>query len=582
MEKPWLKHYESVVPHSLTYPQVSLFGTLENSARKYPDRPALHLVLRYLGPISLGARLSYRELLNEVNRFAAALHALGVRKGDRVALMLPNLPQFVIAFYGAMRVGAIVVNTNPTYTARELEHQFSDAGAETVILLSPFYARFKEIQADTPVRRVIVTDVSDYVRAPFNALVDRNLRKDGLLAQVPEGEDVNRFRPLLNAHPELPPAVDVAPDDIALFQYTGGTTGVPKAAMLAHCNLVANIEQIRAWMPSLVQGQERCIGALPFFHIYGMTVAMLFTIYHGSEVIILPNPRHIETIMQIIHREKASLYPGVPAMYIGIINHPDVKKYDLRSVKACLSGAAPLPMEVQIKFGEITGGRLIEGYGLTEAAPVTHANPIFGERRAGSIGLPWPDVDARIVDPDTLEEQQAGQAGELWVRGPQVMRCYWNKADETKNVIAADGWLRTGDIARRDEDGYFYIVDRLKDIIIVSGFNVVPREVEEVLFEHPKVQEAVAAGIPDSYRGESVKAYVVLKAGQTATADELIAFCKERLAPYKVPRQIEFRSELPKTMVGKFLRRVLVEEEKKKLAAGQGAAKGQMGQAANG
>ena len=582
MEKPWLKHYESVVPHSLTYPQVSLFGTLENSARKYPDRPALHLVLRYLGPISLGARLSYRELLNEVNRFAAALHALGVRKGDRVALMLPNLPQFVIAFYGAMRVGAIVVNTNPTYTARELEHQFSDAGAETVILLSPFYARFKEIQADTPVRRVIVTDVSDYVRAPFNALVDRNLRKDGLLAQVPEGEDVNRFRPLLNAHPELPPAVDVAPDDIALFQYTGGTTGVPKAAMLAHCNLVANIEQIRAWMPSLVQGQERCIGALPFFHIYGMTVAMLFTIYHGSEVIILPNPRHIETIMQIIHREKVSLYPGVPAMYIGIINHPDVKKYDLRSVKACLSGAAPLPMEVQIKFGEITGGRLIEGYGLTEAAPVTHANPIFGERRAGSIGLPWPDVDARIVDPDTLEEQQAGQAGELWVRGPQVMRCYWNKADETKNVIAADGWLRTGDIARRDEDGYFYIVDRLKDIIIVSGFNVVPREVEEVLFEHPKVQEAVAAGIPDSYRGESVKAYVVLKAGQTATADELIAFCKERLAPYKVPRQIEFRSELPKTMVGKFLRRVLVEEEKKKLAAGQGAAKGQMGQAANG
>ena len=582
MEKPWLKHYESVVPHSLTYPQVSLFGTLENSARKYPDRPALHLVLRYLGPISLGARLSYRELLNEVNRFAAALHALGVRKGDRVALMLPNLPQFVIAFYGAMRVGAIVVNTNPTYTARELEHQFSDAGAETVILLSPFYARFKEIQADTPVRRVIVTDVSDYVRAPFNALVDRNLRKDGLLAQVPEGEDVNRFRPLLNAHPELPPAVDVAPDDIALFQYTGGTTGVPKAAMLAHCNLVANIEQIRAWMPSLVQGQERCIGALPFFHIYGMTVAMLFTIYHGSEVIILPNPRHIETIMQIIHREKASLYPGVPAMYIGIINHPDVKKYDLRSVKACLSGAAPLPMEVQIKFGEITGGRLIEGYWLTEAAPVTHANPIFGERRAGSIGLPWPDVDARIVDPDTLEEQQAGQAGELWVRGPQVMRCYWNKADETKNVIAADGWLRTGDIARRDEDGYFYIVDRLKDIIIVSGFNVVPREVEEVLFEHPKVQEAVAAGIPDSYRGESVKAYVVLKAGQTATADELIAFCKERLAHYKVPRQIEFRSELPKTMVGKFLRRVLVEEEKKKLAAGQGAAKGQMGQAANG
>ena len=372
----------------------------------------------------------------------------------------------------------------------------------------------REIQANTPVRRVIVTDVTDYVRPPLKALVDRSLRKDGLLAEVPEAEGVYRFRPLLNAHPEPPPAVEVLPDDIALFQYTGGTTGVPKAAMLAHHNLVANMVQIRAWMPSLVEGHERCIGALPFFHVYGMTVAMLLTVYHGSELIILPNPRHIETVMQIIHREKASLYPGVPAMYIGIINHPDVKKYDLRSVKACLSGAAPLPMEVQIKFGELTGGRLIEGYGLTEAAPVTHANPIFGERRAGSIGLPWPDVDARIVDPDTLQDLGDDQAGELWVRGPQVMRGYWNKTAETQNVITADGWLRTGDIARRDKDGYFYIVDRLKDIIIVSGFNVVPREVEEVLFEHPKVQEAVVAGIPDSYRGESVKAYVVLKAGQ--------------------------------------------------------------------
>lgn len=564
MDTPWFAHYEDGIAHSSTYAQIPLHRMVVDSVAKYPHQTALKFVLRYLGPFTIGATLTYRQLDDQINRFAAALYALGVRKGDRIALMLPNLPQFVIAFYGAMKLGAIIVNTNPLYTAREIEHQFADSGAETVVLLSSLYARLKEVQAQTQIKRIIITDVSDYVPAPFNALVQRTLRKDGLLVDVPNGSGIYHFRPLLDAHDEVLPPIEVGPNDTALFQYTGGTTGVPKAAMLSHHNLVANVVQVRNWMPSLVDGQESCLGAIPFFHVYGMTVAMALAMYLGGCLVVMANPRQIDLVMEVIHREKPSLFPGVPAMYINIINHREVKKYDLRSVKACISGSAPLPMEVQVKFGELTGGRLVEGYGLTEAAPVTHCNPVYGERRAGSIGLPLPDVEARVVDYETLEDKPVGEPGELWVRGPQVMQGYWGRPDETAKTVMPDGWLRTGDIARMDADGYFYIVDRLKDIIIVGGFNVVPREVEEVLFEHPKVQEAVVAGLPDVRSGETVKAYVVLKPEVTATTEELTAFCRERLTPYKVPKQIEFRSELPKTMVGKVLRRVLVEEDKRK------------------
>jgi long-chain acyl-CoA synthetase len=391
------------------------------------------------------------------------------------------------------------------------------------------------------------------------------LRKEKLMVDVPEGDGVYHFRKLLNAHPEPPPKVAVDPADTALFQYTGGTTGIPKAAMLSHFNMVVNTIQVRRWMVTLQEGQERVMAALPFFHVYGMTVAMCLAMYLGSELVMVPSPRPIDNVMKVIHKEKCTIFPGVPTMYIGIINHPDVSKYDLRSVKACISGAAPLPMDVQIKFGEITGGRLVEGYGLTEAAPVTHCNPIYGLRKAGSIGIPFPDVEAKIMDYDTLAEKPLGEEGELWLRGPQVMTGYWQKPDETVKTVTPDGWLRTGDIAKTDEQGYFYIVDRLKDMINVSGYKVIPREVEEVLFTHPKVQEAVVAGVPDPVRGETVKAYIVLKPGETATADEIIAFCKKRLAGFKVPWQIEFRAELPKTMVGKFLRRVLVEQEKEKM-----------------
>ena len=565
MEAPWLAYYEPEVPRTIDYPKMPLHQMLEDSARKYPDHTAARLILRYMGPLRLGGTMTYRQLIDNVNRFAAALHALGVHKGDRVAIMLPNLPQFLIAFFGTLKLGAIVVNTNPTYTSREIQHQFADAGAETVILLSSFYPRLKEIQGQTQVKNVIIADVPDYVPAPLNVLVKSNVKKHGLMVDVPLGNGVYNLKELLALHPEAPPHVEVGAEDTALFQYTGGTTGVPKAAMLSHFNLVANTIQVKNWMYTLEEGKERIMGAIPFFHVYGMTVAMLLAVYLGAELVIVPNPRPIDGVMLAIQKERATIYPGVPTMYIGIINHPKVTEYDLRSVKACISGAAPLPMDVQVKFGEITGGRLVEGYGLTEAAPVTHCNPIYGERRSGSIGLPFPDVDARIMDYEKLTEKNIGEDGELWVKGPQVMQGYWGKPDETAKTITEDGWLRTGDIARRDADGYFYIVDRLKDIIIASGFNIVPREVEEVLFLHPKVQEAVVIGVPDKFRGESVKAFVVVKEGQTATVEEIVAFCKERLAPYKVPRQIEFRSELPKTQVGKFLRRVLVEEEREKL-----------------
>ncbi|HMO57063.1 MAG TPA: long-chain fatty acid--CoA ligase, partial [Roseiflexaceae bacterium] len=366
-----------------------------------------------------------------------------------------------------------------------------------------------------------------------------------------------------------PPTVEIKPEDNALFQYTGGTTGLPKAAVLTHRNLVCNTIQIGAWFTSAVPGQEKVMCAIPFFHVYGMTVAMIFGIYLGAELTIMPNPRDIDHVLSVIQKERITLFPGVPAQYIRIINHPDVASFDLRSIKACLSGSAPLPVEVQERFTALTGGRLVEGFGMTELSPVSHANPLYGESRKGSIGIPLPDVDAKIVDLDNDQELPLGsdKEGELLVRGPMVMKEYWNRPEETAATVDADGWLRTGDICKTDPDGYFRIVDRKKDMIIASGYKVLPRDVEEVLFEHPAVVEAVVVGIPNPARGDdTVKAFIVVKPGTSPTADEIRAFCREHLAPYKVPREIEFRDELPKTIVGKVLRRVLVEEEKQKQA----------------
>jgi long-chain acyl-CoA synthetase len=579
VDRPWFAHYEPRVPKTLEYPDVTLDTLLTESARKYPYNTAANFVLSYLlgGRVTVGGKLTYKQLNEKADRFATALYQLGVRKGDRVALMLPNSPHFVIAFFGAMKIGAIVVNNNPTYTSRELKHQLEDSGAETIVLLNLFYPRLREVLAETPVKRVIVAHIFDTLGFPSKPLVRAKQRKDPAWVDVLPEQNVFFFQDLLDKYGPTPPKAGTTADDVALFQYTGGTTGLPKAAMLTHRNLVRNTYQVASWLTTTQFGQEKMMAAIPFFHVYGMTVCMLFAVHMGAEIVIVPNPRPIDNVMKIIQKERATLFPGVPAMYIGIVNHPKISEYDLKSVKACISGSAPLPMEVQERFGKITGGRLVEGFGMTEASPVTHCNPVYGTRKNGSIGIPLPDTEVKIIDLETSAELPIGgeQQGELCVRGPQVMKGYWNKPEETAEQVDADGWLHTGDICKTDADGYFYIVDRKKDMIIASGYKVLPRDVEEVLFMHPKVMEAVVVGIRHPTRGDdTVKAYVVPKAGEQPTAEEIREFCKLHLAPYKVPREVEFRQELPKTMVGKVLRRVLIEEERQKMASKAAATDG--------
>ncbi len=557
-QAPWLRFYEEGVPPSVAYPACSLPELLDHTAERFPARVALRF---FLDPRLPAPAHSYAQLKDATLRFANALSELGVRKGDRVGLMLPNCPQLVTAMHGAMRLGAIAVNTNPMYVAREMREQFEDAGCETLVLLDQFLPRLREIQAQLPLRRVIVVDVTETLPWPARLLARLAQARHGERVSMPSEPGFVPFRRLLRSHGPEPPRAEVSPSDVALLQYTGGTTGTPKAAMLTHANLVANSLQARAWFPRTAEGREVFLGALPFFHVYGLTSVLLFGIAAGAEIVVIPRPRPLDIVLEAIQRFRVTLFPGVPTLYAALNDHPRVGKYDLRSGALCVSGAAPLPREVFERFEALTGGRLVEGYGLTEASPLTHCTPLFGERRPGSIGLPFPDTDARIVDLTTGEPLAPGQDGEIEVRGPQVMAGYWQRPQDTADVLH-DGWLRTGDIGRMDAEGFFYVVDRRKDMIDASGFKVLPREVEEVLLTHPKVREAVVAGVPDAYRGETVKAYVVLRAGERASAEELIAFCRGQLAPFKLPRQVEFREELPKTMVGKYLRRVLVEQER--------------------
>lgn len=569
-QKPWLSQYEQGVPETIEYGGQLVHQQLDSSAERYGSQVAVRFLLKYLPlGIAIQSRYTYHQLKEATDRFAAALRNLGLKQGDRLAIMLPNMPQQVIAFYGALKAGVIVVNTNPTYTSRELEYQLEDSGADAIVLLSGLYKRLEGVAATARPQHVIIADIPDSLPFPFNKLVQRTVRASGAMAAVPDGPGIHHFDTLLETSPPQPPQISVQPDDTALLQYTGGTTGTPKAAMLTHKNLVSNVLQGEAWLKDFAHGAEKMLGALPAFHVYGMTVGMLLTIYTGGQLVLIPDPRQTAHILEVIHREKITLYPGIPTMYTAIINHPKVQEYDLRSVKACLSAGMALPLHLQQKFEEITGGNLVEGYGLTETSPLTHANPIRGVRKAGCIGLPVSSTEAAIVGLEPTEDGRyelmpVGEEGEIVVRGPQVMKGYWNQADETAQVIDKEGWFHTGDIGTMDEQGWFKIVDRKKDLIIASGYNIVPREVEEVLYMHPKVQEAVVAGVPDPRRGETVKAYVVLKEGQTCTVDEIRNFCKENLAPYKVPTLVDFRSELPKSQVGKILRRILVEEETKK------------------
>lgn len=555
--KPWLKHYPPQIPHTLTYEETSLQQLLKNTAEKYPNKIAIHFN---------GKELSYQELYDSALKFAGYLQKIGIQKGDRVAIMLPNTPQSVISFYGVMMAGGIVVQTNPMYTERELAFQMKDSGAKAIVALDILFPRIKKIQGETELEHIIITAIKDYLPFPKNLVYPFIQKKQyGYSVKVEHKGNDHLFTEIIK-HPTLQvPIMNINfEEDLAILQYTGGTTGFPKGVMLTHKNLIANTKMCQAWLYKYREGEEIVLGALPFFHVYGMTTVMILSILQASKMVLIPKPDP-EVLLKTIQSQRPTMFPGAPTMYIGILNHPDLSKYDLSSIDSCISGSAPLPVEVQEQFEKLTGGKLVEGYGLTESSPVTHANLLWdGERVKGSIGLPWPDTLAEIRSVETGEPLPVGEIGELVVKGPQVMKGYWNRPEETQEVLK-DGWLHTGDMGYMDEEGYFYIVDRKKDMIIASGYNIYPREIEEVLYEHPAVKEVVVAGVPDPYRGETVKAYIVLKEGATVTEDELNKFARKNLAAYKVPRKYEFRDELPKTTVGKILRRQLVEEEKRKL-----------------
>ena len=551
MEKPWLKHYEEGVPHTLEYPQKILSVLLQEVAEKHGEKPAIFF---------FGRILTFDQLNCLIDRFAAILHHLGIGKGDRVAIVLPNLPQYPIVHYAIMRLGAVIVPVNPLYVERELKYQLNDSGAKAAIVLNLVYPRLKAIRAETSLENIIVTSVKDYLPPLLKLLYRFKERKKGTVARVKKEPGVHFFMELMKQKLPSAPEVKVSVNDVAMFLYTGGTTGVSKGTVLTHENLVANAFQTRSWVSDIRDGEEVILSVLPFFHSYGMTTCMHLSLVCHSKALLVPR-FDTRQVLKLVQKHRVTIFPGVPTMYIAINNYPDVNKYDLSSIRACISGGAALPVEVQRQFERLTGGRLVEGYGLSEASPVTHANPLYGLRKEGSIGVPFPSTEAKIVDLETCEDLPVGEIGELAVRGPQVMQKYWNRPEETQQTLR-NGWLLTGDVARMDEDGYFYIVDRKKELIITSGFNVYPREIEEVLFQHPKVAEAAVIGVPDAHRGEVIKAYVVVKEGKTATTEEIISFCQGKLARFKIPKIVEFRSELPKSMIGKVLRRVLIEEEK--------------------
>ena len=554
-EHPWTRFYETDVPATLTYPEFTLGNVLAQTAEKFPDHTAL---------LFYGKKISYAELDRLTNRFAHALINLGVKKNDRVAIMLPNIPQMVVAYYGTLRTGAVAVPTNPLYHEHELEIQLRDSGAETLVAVDMFYPVISPVLGKTNIKHLILCGIKDYLPFPLNLLYPIKARIDKQWVSVKRISPIHDFLSLLKTAETTPVSVDSSPEDTALLQYTGGTTGVPKGAVLSHRNLVVNAAQSRAWLTLRNEGEDRILAVIPFFHVYGMTTAMNLGILIGAELILVPK-FHTREVLELINKHRPTIFPGIQAMYLAIGNYPKIHKYDLTSIKAAISGAGPLMREVQDRFEQLTKARIVEGYGLSEASPVTHANPISGKRKIGTIGLPWPDVEARIVDLETGERVlPVGEAGELVVKGPQVMKGYWNKPEETAQTLR-NGWLHTGDIAMMDEDGYFTIVDRIKDMIKTVGENVYPREVEEVLFTHPKVKDAVVVGIPQQFMGEEIKAYIILKEGMTATADEIIQYCRAQLSKFKVPKEIEFRTSLPKTLVGKVLRRVLRDEEMKKM-----------------
>lgn len=531
----WLKNYPT--RSTLDYPKISLYHYLKKVADQYPNRTAL---------IFIADRVTYREMMVNIDRMAAAFTAMGLQKGDRIALMLPNCFAYVYCYFAAMRQGLVVAQLNPLLTARELSFIVRDSNARVLIAADAVFQTIEQAMLDQDIENLIVVPLT--------------------------GEKINvnarPFDDILQQHEPNPPDVEINPEeDLAVLQYTGGTTGFPKGAMLTHYNLVANAEMtaeiLREWLKKFGGKEVYSMGLLPFFHSYGMTVCLNVGLTIPAGLLLVPQ-FNADLIFYLIQQYKPVIFPGVPTAFMALMNHPEVQNYDLDSIDVCISGAAPMPVEAIEQFEQITGSSILEGYGLSETSPITHSNPFLGVRKPGSIGIPYPDTDCKIVDPDDGErELPIGEEGELIIKGPQIMKGYWNRPNDTASTLK-NGWLYTGDIARMDEDGYFYIVDRKKDMIIYGGNKIYPREVEEVLYEHPKVAEAVCIGIPEKFFGEVVKAFIVLKDGAEATPEEIIEFCRPRMIKYKVPRQVEFRSELPKTNVGKFLRKDLAIEEQRR------------------
>jgi long-chain acyl-CoA synthetase len=541
----WLKHYDPGVPSHITYPRIPLYRLLDETAAQYPNRPCTNF---------FGKRLAYRQIKELSDRFAASVRNLGIRKGDRVVLLLPNSPQFLIAYYGLLKAGAVIVPLNPLSSERELIFHCSDSGAETAITVPLFLAKVALLRDKTPLKRIICSRLSDYLPFPLN--LAQGLQEWRLTRH--QGLGLMNFKALLQGAPPVDFRPEpVEPDETAVLIYSGGTTGVAKGIMLSHYNFVANAHQIVAW--GHLTDEEGMLAVLPLFHGFGMSVTMNAPVLAGGEIILVPR-FSAKQVVKTIQKYKPSFFIGVPTMFVAFNCLPDIHRYDLSSLRGIFVGAAPLTRAIKEDFETKTGGRMIEGYGLTESVTAIMANPYKGMHKVGSIGIPFSDVDVKIVSLDDGHDLPAGELGEIVLKSPTVMLGYYNNPEETRKTIV-DRWLYTGDIGYMDEDGYFYITDRKKELIIVGGFNVFPREIDELIYQHPKVKEGITVGIPDLRKGERIKVYIVLKEGEKATSEEFIAYFRERLTPYKVPSEVEFRTELPKSMIGKILRRALREEE---------------------
>lgn len=553
MEKAWMKSYAPNIPGTLKYDEITVVHGFERSAKEFPNKDAL---------IFIDAKLSFKKTQSMVNKIANALIDMGVKPGDKVAMLLPNMPQIVAASYAVWKIGAVVVMNNPLYTDHELEYQFNNSESSILFTLDLLGPRMIALKPKTPIKKIIIAHIRDHLGFPKKQLlpiVAKDKHRD-----IPPTPDVYEWTDLLKKYPDTDPGNRAKFNDLANLQYTGGTTGVSKGVMLSHKNLSCNLQQISAWFPGFKRGELTSLGVLPYFHSFGLTTVMNLNLWQAWTQVLIPRPEP-GAILEAVVKHKVNFFPAVPTLYVGLLNHPKINDSNISSIKGCFSGAAPLPVEVIKEFEAKTGAQICEGYGLSETAPVATINPYGGKTVPGSIGLPVPDTELKIVDlEEGTKEMPAGQEGEVCVRGPQVMSGYYKMPDETAKTVR-DGWLYTGDIGKMDDNGYFFIVDRKKDMIIAGGYNIYPRDIDEVLFEHPKVLEACAIGVPDKYRGENVKVFVVLKPGETMTENDVVEYCKTKLASYKVPRVVEFIDTLPKSNIGKILRKELRKMELEKM-----------------